>query len=405
MPWKASSVLEQRAQFILEWKKGHHSVAALCAVFGISRETGYKFIRRYREAGNDVLALQDRSRRPLSTPTATDAATVALIVRTRKRWPHWGPRKLRTWLAKRRPEAALPSASTIGDILKRNGLVRERRIRRRTPPYTQPFSNCVAPNQVWCVDFKGHFWTGNVICYPLTITDAFSRYLLRCEALEETTTDAAFEIFESAFREFGLPEVIRSDNGTPFASKGAGGLSELSVWWVRLGIRPERIDPGKPQQNGRHERMHLTLKAETASPPENSLFLQQRRFDRFVRTFNEERPHEALDYATPSSVYVRSHRPYRGNPGIPRRNPSVAQALLDRNGVAQFGEYRIPIGRVLADQLVDFLPVADRVWLVKFGPVELGLFDETRKVRTLIRPKTPWRTGKRVIKLSAMSPV
>jgi transposase InsO family protein len=397
--------LEQRAQFVLEWKKRHHSVAALCAVFGISRQTGYKYIERYRESGNDLLALQDHSRRPLSSPNATDAATIALLIRTRKRWPHWGPRKLRTWLAQRRPEAALPSASTIGDILKRNGLVRQRRVRRRTPPYTQPFATCAAPNQVWCVDFKGQFWTGNVLCYPLTITDAFSRFLIRCEALDETTTDAALEVFESAFREFGLPEVIRSDNGPPFASPAAGGLSELSVWWVRLGIRPERIEPGKPHQNGRHERMHLTLKRETASPPEKSLFMQQRRFDRFRREYNEQRPHEALQYATPSILYVRSKRLFRGDPGPLKATPSVAQARLDRNGVAEFGEYRIPISRVLACQYVEFHPVADRIWMVKFGPVELGLFDEARKVRSLIRPRTPYRPGKRVIKVSGMSPV
>jgi transposase InsO family protein len=396
--------LEQRAQFILEWKKGHHSVAALCEVFGISRQTGYKFIARYRDAGEDLLALQERPSRPLSSPNATDASTVALLLRTRKRWPHWGPRKLKKWLLKRRPDATLPSASTIGDILKRNGLVQPRRKRRRTPPYTQPFANCTAPNQVWCVDFKGHFRTGDVTCYPLTITDAFSRYLLRCEALDETTTAAAFEVFKSAFREFGLPEVIRSDNGPPFASPAAGGLSELSGWWVRLGIRPERIEPGKPQQNGRHERMHLTLKRETASPPDVALFLQQRRFDRFRREFNEERPHEALGYETPSSLYVRSSRTYRGDPEPPKRDASITQALLDRNGVAQFGEYRLPISSLLADQYVDFFPVAERVWLVKFGPVELGLFDELRKVHTLIRPKNRRLPGKRGILLSAMSP-
>jgi transposase InsO family protein len=403
VPWKATSVLEQRIQFILEWKKRVHGVASLCRVFGISRQTGYKLIGRYLAAGQDVRALEDLSRRPWTSPHATRALIIQWVIVERRKHPHWGPRKLRVALAKRLRGTKLPAASTIGDILKRQGLVQPRPRRLRTPPYTQPFAACDAPNQVWCVDFKGHFRTGDgTTCYPLTITDAFSRYLIRCVALEETTTEDAFEVFESAFKEFGLPAAIRSDNGPPFASRAVGGLSELSVWWVQLGIRPERIEPGKPQQNGRHERMHLTLKIETASPPAMSFLVQQRRFDRFRKTFNEERPHEALDYATPSSRYAPSPRSYPRELGLPAPGPGVQRVLTNRNGVAEFEGLRIALGLLLAHQEIDLVPVAEHIWLAKFGPVELGLWDETRRYPNLIRPRRRRGPGR---KLSAMSPV
>jgi hypothetical protein len=221
-------------------------------------------------------------------------------------------------------------------------------------------------------------------------------------ALEETNTQAAFEVFESAFKEYGLPSAIRSDNGVPFASRAAGGLSELAVWWVQLGIRPERIEPGKPQQNGRHERMHLTLKLETASPPARSFQVQQRRFDRFRRTFNEERPHEALDYATPASKYSPSPRTYPRELSLPAPDPGASRVLTNYQGVAEFESLRIPVGQTFARNYVDIIPVSKHTWLVKFGPVELGLWDETRKYPSLIRPRRRRGPGK---KASTMSPV
>jgi transposase InsO family protein len=396
-------MLEQRIQFILEWKKRIQNVATLCRLFGISRQTGYKVIRRYLTAGKNVRALEDQSRRPRSSPRATRALIVHWFLAERRKHPHWGPRKLRVALAKKHRGVILPAASTIGDILKRRGLVPPRPRRRRTPPFTQPFADCAEPNQVWCVDFKGHFRTGDGIkCYPLTITDAFSRYLIRCVALEEPSTESAFEVFESAFKEFGLPGAIRSDNGSPFASQAAGGLSELSMWWVQLGIHPERIEPGKPQQNGRHERMHLTLKVETASPPAMSFQMQRRRFDRFRLTFNEERPHEALGYATPSSRYVPSPRPYPSELGLPPPPRGAYRVLTNNHGVAEFDHLVIPVGLLFAHQHVDLVPVATNTWLVKYGPVELGLWDESRKNPKLIRPRKR-RTPPR--KVSAMSPV
>jgi len=403
VPWKATSVIEQRIQFILEWKKRVHSVASLCRVFGISRQTGHKLIRRYVGAGRDVRALEDRSKRPRTSPHATRSLVVEWIIAERRRHPHWGPRKLRAALARKHRTAKLPAASTIGDIIKRKGLVQPRRRRQKTPPFTEPFAACDAPNQVWCVDFKGDFRTGDGIrCYPLTITDAFSRYLIRCVALEETTTAAAVEVFESAFKEYGLPAAIRSDNGVPFASRAAGGLSELSLWWVQLGIRPERIEPGKPQQNGRHERMHLTLKLETASPPAMSFLMQQRRFTRFRQTFNEERPHEALGYATPSSRYAPSPRSYPRELCLPPPAPGAHRVLANFAGVAELDGLRIPLGILFAHRLVDLMPVAEHTWLVSFGPVELGLWDESRKYPSLIRPRRRLDPPRKV---SAVSPV
>lgn len=403
MPWNKTSVLEQRIQFILEWKKGIHSFAALCRIFSIARQTGYKLVRRYVASGGDVRALEDRSRRPRTSPLVTRQMIVGWVVQARRKWPHWGPRKIRVALALKHPHVKLPAASTIGDILKRRGLVAPRQRRRRTPPHTQPFAACDAPNQVWCVDFKGQFRTGDgTICYPLTITDAFSRYLIRCVGLEEPTTAAALEVFESAFTEYGLPNAIRSDNGTPFASQSVGGLSVLSIWWVQLGIRPERIEPGKPQQNGRHERMHLTLKRETASPPARSFQMQQRRFDKFRTIFNQERPHEALGYATPASRFARSPRSYPRTLEVPPPTPQGNRVLVDGHGAARFQDVHVPVGHILAHQYVDFDPVADHVWLVRFGPVELGLFDETKKTQGLVRPRRRRGPGRKV---SAMSPV
>lgn len=388
-------------QFIREWQKSETSMAALCRAFGISRQTGYKWVRRYfefEEEGDPAL-LQDRSRRPLTSPTAVDEAVVDLIIRARKARPHWGPRKLHAWLGER---YTMPAASTIGEILKRHGLVKRRRRRVHTPPYTKPFAQCSAPNSVWCVDFKGHFKTRDgVRCYPLTIMDAFSRFLIRCEGVLDPDAENVLPIFESAFREFGLPAAIRSDNGPPFASTGAGGLTSLSVWWLKLGIAHERIAPGKPQQNGRHERMHRTLKQETAMPPRADLRAQQRAFDLFRRVYNEERPHEALDQRAPTTEYAPSTRQFFDPSRASFRKIDIEQVLVDRDGFIRWGRAKILIARALADELVDFYPAGDRQWEVRFGQVPLGIIDETRIAKGLIRPKQ----RKRPQEVSTMSPV
>ncbi len=308
--------MKERVKFVLEWEKrwdkgkGLLNFAELCREFGISRQVGYGWIRRYREG--DVHALEDRSRRPKTMPTKVGDELEELIVAARKTHPTWGPKKLRAWLMHHRPQLVLPAQSTIGEILRRRGLSHSRRRRRRASKgLMQPFAKVTGPNARWCVDFKEHFRTlDGRKCYPLTIIDAFSRFFLRCEGVEDPDGREVERIFDGAFQEFGLPAAIRSDNGPPFASVGAGGLTKLSVWWLRLGIRVERIEPGKPQQNGRLERLHRTLKAETTKPPRQHLRAQQRAFDVFRAQYNEERPHEALAQQTPASCFALSPRRY-----------------------------------------------------------------------------------------------
>jgi putative transposase len=316
LPWKESSPVTERERFIDEYMRKEHSVAELCRRFGISRKTAYKWISRYL-CGCE---LGDRSRRPNSSPRATSEWLEDAIVQSRKQRPRWGPKKLRAALAKANPGAVLPSVSTFALIFARNGLVIPRRKRRRTPPSSTPFGAVAAPNDLWCVDFKGQFQVGIRRCYPLTIMDAYSRYLIAVVGLRNTRMVPARRILEQVFAEFGLPKAIRSDNGVPFACKGLAGLTQLSAWWLKLGIRHERIEPGCPEQNGRHERMHLTLKQATASPPCTSMRKQQRAFDHFRKEYNDERPHEALGMDVPAQHYERSDRELPdplNRPGIP----------------------------------------------------------------------------------------
>src|SRR6185503_8503261 len=281
--------MTERKKFIDDYLTGEFTVTELCSRYGISRKTGHKWIRRFM----DHCELGERSSRPHHSPKAVPAWVEDAIVRARRQKPKWGPRKLRDALRRANPGAELPSVSTFALIFRRNGLIRPKRRKRKTPPFSAPLAHAKAPNQVWCIDFKGHFAVGSTRCYPLTITDAYSRFLIACVALSRPDGKRVRKVMEQVFDEFGLPDAIRSDNGTPFASSGVAGLSQLSTWWWKLGIRHERIQPGKPQQNGRHERMHLTLAQETASPPSANLKAQQRAFDRFRKEYNCDRPHEA----------------------------------------------------------------------------------------------------------------
>jgi putative transposase len=293
MPWEERKALELRTEFLQEVLRRDDAFAELCRKYSISRVTGYKWKKRYSEQG--VAGLNERSRAPRQSPQAMSAAVAEQILAVRRKHPRWGPRKLRRTLSERNPGTRWPALSSMAELLKREGLSQPRRRRVRTPPYTAPLSHAQAPNQVWCADFKGWFRCGDgARCDPLTISDAFSRYLLRATLVEKTDGECVQAVFEAAFREYGLPQAIRTDNGAPFASKAPGGLSRLSMWWLRLGIRPERIRPGAPQQNGRHERMHLTLKQEVASPPCADRRSQQRALAEFVFSYNHERPHEAL---------------------------------------------------------------------------------------------------------------
>lgn len=309
MSWQETCVMEQRIQFIVDVLDGTYNLSELCEHYGISRKTGYKWLRRYQQGGPE--ALRDRSRAPHSHPQEIPVSVMQVILAVKKRFPHWGAPQIRSRLEREHPDwPQYPAVSTIGLFLHKQGLTRSRRPRhRRATPSDLPLTSGRYANQVWCADYKGHFRTKDGRrCNPLTISDHASRYLLCCRHVDRMDHDSARKWFERTFRRYGLPEVIRTDNGAPFSSIGLGGLSRLSYWWIRLGIWPERIEPGHPEQNGRHERMHKTLKTYTASPPAATLSAQQKRFNTFRQEYNHQRPHTALAMQTPSDYYVRSER-------------------------------------------------------------------------------------------------
>ena len=349
-------------------------MARLCAEFGISRKTGYKIFERYKDCG--VQAFSDRSRRPYRQANRLPAPIEATIVRLKREYPDWGAPKIREKLRQQFTGPHLPAISTVHAVLDRHGLV----VRRRRPrPVARgtDLSRPAEPNVLWCADYKGEFMLGNRrYCYPLTITDFASRYLLTCEALSTTQEKLAFTVFERTFKEFGLPRAIRTDNGVPFASGHAlYGLSKLSVWWLRLGIQLERIQPGHPQQNGRHERMHLTLKREATKPASANVLQQQARFDAFVARYNRERPHQALAMKVPADVYVRSPRLYRGleELGYPFHDGTFT---VTQCGRICFKGRKVNLSQVFAGQNVGVTQVSEHLWLVTFMHYDLGYFDD-----------------------------
>jgi putative transposase len=349
----------------------------LCEEFGISRKAGYRLRDRFAAVG--VSALVDGSRAPRRVANRTSAEMQELLLAARRAHPSWGPRKLRAWLLDRHHGLTLPAASTIGDLLRREGLVERRRMRRATPAWTGGRSQPVAPNELWCADYKGQFRLGNAqYCYPLTITDRFSRMLLACDGFEAIDTLSTRQAFESVFREYGLPDAIRTDNGAPFASRGLHGLSRLAAWWLRLGIRHERIEPAHPEQNGQHERMHLDLKKQTTRPAAPTLLQQQDRFDAFVHEYNHERPHEALGQTPPVRHHLPSLRPF------PEHLPELTYPLHDRTIVlSPSGHLRLAgrngayfIASALGGEHVGLREIEDRIWLVTYVDHDLGLIDE-----------------------------
>jgi len=385
VPWQKLFPEDQRVQFIVEATYGPSSVVDLCRSFGISRKTAYKWLARYDREG--PAGLIDRSRAPHTHPNAIAEDIVGHLVALRRLHPTWGPRKLIASIHAREPELVLPAASTVGDLLKRLRLVRTRRYRVRTPAMTAPFEACGAPNDVWCADFKGWFRVRDGSrCDPFTLTDAYSRYLLRCEVVASTDGIAVRASLESAFKEFGLPKAIRHDNGPPFATKGAGGLSKLGIWLVHLGITPERIEPGHPEQNGRHERMHRTLKEETALPPRQTLRAQQLAFDRFRRQYNEERPHEALGQKPPASVYEPSLRRLPAMLPELEYPPDVELRTVRSTGEIKWQNRHVYIGEALAREIVSIQPVAYNTHVVCLGPIELGRINDDAPHLGLIRP-------------------
>lgn len=372
MPWRSSTVMDERARFVLEVEQSHLSFAELCRRHGISRPTGYKWLGRYGEGGLE--ALHDRSHRPDGCPHATPPAVVERIVELRER-RGWGARKLAKVIEREFGDG--PCFDTVHRILQRHGLVTTKKPRRRrTHPGVQAWA-ADEPNVVWTIDFKGQFRTHDGhLCYPLTLQDAHSRFLLDIRGLDRITTDGTRRVCTRAFREFGIPDRIRSDNGQPFASHALGRLSQLSVWWIELGIRPEQIQPGKPQQNGRHERMHRTLKAQTAQPPRKNLRAQQRRFDEFRGIFNDERPHEALDLETPASRYQPSPRPFPERPVDPEYPDHFEIRRVSQMGSMRWKCRWVCVSHLLGRRDVGLEEIGDGVWAVYFGPVHLGWLDE-----------------------------
>jgi putative transposase len=371
MPWSQTSPLDQKTQFIAAYLRDRLSVTERCELYGISRKTGYKWIDRYRIHGPQ--GLEERSRRPSTSPRHTPDQVVAAIVDARRRHPSWGAKKLLSILYKRHARWPWPARSTVCDILRRHGLVPKKRQRRVIGHPGTPTSHIDAPNDVWSADFKGHFKTGDGrYGYPLTITDGYSRFLLSCHALSSTRVAEAKPVFIRVFKACGLPRRIRTDNGVPFATNTLARLSQLSAWWVRLGLLPEFIEPGKPAQNGRHERRHRTLKADTTRPPGANLRAQQQQFNRFREEFNHERPHEGLDMRTPAVCDEPS----------PRQMPTTLPPLaspdrfevrdVSANGGIRWNSPWVNVSITCAGDYVGLEELDDGIWNVDFGPLKLG---------------------------------
>ena len=390
MPWSQLSPMDQKTQFIADYLRRSLSVTELCEHYGISRKTGYKWIERYERGGPTGLA--ERSRRPHVCPTQTPEEVVQPLLEARQRHPSWGAKKLLAFLSERHPDRAWPARSTVCDLLARHGLIRKPRARRRVGHPGKPSTAMSAPNLVWCADFKGQFKTRDgLYCYPLTLRDAFSRFVLRCDALRGCTYAATQRQFERAFAHYGLPDRIRSDNGGPFASAGLGRLSRLSVWWMRLGIVPERIAPGHPEQNGSHEQFHSVLKRDTARPSAADARTQQQRFVRFCREYNYERPHEALGHDVPANHYAPSARP------LPAHLPALEYpGHLEVRRVSSAGQVSwqgrsLFLSMALGDEDVAFDEVEDGLWTIRFGTAAIGRYD-ARQSRLL--PIAPFKRGR-----------
>jgi putative transposase len=373
MPWQECRKVDERMRFVARLLDGE-KMAVLCREFDVSRKTGYKIFSRYKDCG--LHGLTDRSRRPYRQANRLPFQIESLIVQLKKEHPSWGAPKIREKIKRRNLGVTLPAISTVHAVLDRHGLVtrgcRNSHYRAEGTPLSTPNH----PNDLWCADYKGEFMLADRrYCYPLTITDFATRYLFVCDALETTREMYAFAVFERAFKDFGLPLSIRSDNGVPFASTSAFfGLSKLSVWWLRLGIGIERIRPGNPQQNGRHERMHLTLKREATKPPGRNFLQQQAKFDQFIHEYNQERPHQALGMRYPAELYRPSARPYAGLPELeyPFHDRTVT---VTQCGRLCLGARKINLSAVFAGQMVGIREVSERIWMVSFMHYDLGFFD------------------------------
>jgi len=397
VPWRTSSPMDQRTQFIADYRRDLDSLTTLCERYRISRKTGYKWIARYNAEG--PAGLHERSRRPGRCPHVTSSAVVKALLETRRHHPTWGAKKLLAILARRHPDWAWPARSTTCDLLRRHGLIAARRRRARPGHPGRPLTPMTAPNGIWTADFKGQFRTRNgAYCYPLTVVDGFSRYLLGCQALLGPTHQATQPVFRRLFQEFGMPEILRTDNGVPFATSALGRLSRLSVWWIQLGIYPELIEPAHPEQNGRHERMHRTLKKEATLPPSGSLAAQQRRFVTFRQEYNHLRPHEALDQNPPASAYQPSNRTFPTRLAPIEYPPHFERRLVSHNGGIRWNARWVNVSHVLAEHHVGLEEIDNGLWNVFFGPLHLGRLNERnyriedhrgRQTRRKVLPMSP----------------
>lgn len=376
MPWKETCVMDERIRLLGDWMSKEYTIIELSDLYGISRKTIYKWINRYEKEG--LQGLMDRSSAPIHRPWATSTEIISYILATKTKHPKWGPKKVIAWLNNTYPDKVWPAPSTAQSILKKEGWIKTRHRRKHTPSYTQPFINSNRPNEVWCADFKGDFLLGEGRrCYPLTITDSFSRYLICCRGLYNPGYVPVRNYFEQAFRKYGLPKAIRTDNGIPFASVAIGGLSRLSVWFIKLGIVPERIEPAKPQQNGRHERFHRTLKDATLKPPSRTLSGQQKAFDRFKQSFNDERPHEAINQKPPGDIYRLSERQYPDKlPAIEYKDDQTTRYVKPGGNIMWKGDH-IYVSKLLSRENIGLRQVDDKSWEVYFSHFPIGILDES----------------------------
>ena len=387
MPWKEKSIMSERIRFVTRLEDGE-SMASLCREYGISRKTGYKFWNRYLEDGPS--GLEDQRRRPYSNPKCTSQGVLNNILALKKERPHWGAKKIKELFLRRYPDIKTPSISTIHRVLEQNNLVNVHKKRFRGKASPTDLNLSLAPNDLWCIDFKGQFRMGDrKYCYPLTITDHWTRYLIGCEGLENIKAGGVFQVFDEIFNTYGLPERIRSDNGAPFASVGPLGLTKLSVWFLRLGIKLERIEPGHPEQNGRHERMHLTLKQETTNPAESNILTQQNKFDQFKKDYNDVRPHEALNMKTPGELYKRSKNMMPTKLEDAQYPNCEMDFRVNKSGkilwtIGKKEYIKINIGNAFIGEKVGLKLLEDGLWLVKFLDYDLGYYDEAERMFTRI---------------------
>ena len=375
MSWKESCVMSERVKFILACQEDVESFSQTCLRFGISRRVGYKWVNRFKEAGFE--GLKERSRAPINSHNKISEELSSMILEARCNHMTWGPRKIIAWLQQEHPEYNWPASSTAGELLKKNGLVSPRKKRKRVQSYTKPFGEISEPNDSWSIDYKGQFrLQSGLLCYPLTLSDNFSRFVLACDGFHKISGHRVMNVLTSVFREYGLPKVIRSDNGSPFASTGLGSLTFLNVWLMKLGIVHERIRPGHPEENGRHERMHRTLKAETAKPPKSNMVKQRVAFKAFQQEFNYGRPHEALDNQRPAWVHRKSNRIYPGYLNEVEYSFEYTVRRVRQNGSIKWRGKEVYLSDALVAETIGLLAVSEEEWIVCYGSMHLGILDE-----------------------------